>query len=83
MIGLDKNVLLAPLLEDETAQAARAKRELERDERFSRSLDGLAGSDPLTAPIGVRSEAGQAVGVLRQDDSCAPGRVGCPGTKRP
>jgi AbrB family looped-hinge helix DNA binding protein len=34
VIGLDTNVLLRYLLEDEAAQAARAERELERDERF-------------------------------------------------
>jgi predicted nucleic-acid-binding protein len=34
VIGLDTNVLLRYLLEDDTAQAARARRELERDERF-------------------------------------------------
>jgi predicted nucleic-acid-binding protein len=32
--GLDTNVLLRYLLEDDTAQAVRAGRELERDERF-------------------------------------------------
>jgi predicted nucleic-acid-binding protein len=34
VIGLDTNVLLRYLLGDDTAQAARADRELERDERF-------------------------------------------------
>lgn len=34
MIGLDSNVLLRYLLRDEPTQAARAARELERDERF-------------------------------------------------
>ena len=34
MTGLDTNVLLRYLLRDEPAQAARAARELERDERF-------------------------------------------------
>jgi predicted nucleic-acid-binding protein len=34
VIGLDTNVLLRYLLKDDTAQAARAERELERDERF-------------------------------------------------
>jgi predicted nucleic-acid-binding protein len=34
VIGLDTNVLLRYLLRDDTAQAARADRELERDERF-------------------------------------------------
>jgi predicted nucleic-acid-binding protein len=34
VIGLDSNVLLRYLLRDEPAQAARAARELERDERF-------------------------------------------------
>lgn len=34
MIGLDTNVLLRYLLRDEPTQAARAARELERDERF-------------------------------------------------
>lgn len=34
MIGLDTNVLLRYLLKDDAAQAARAERELERDERF-------------------------------------------------
>jgi predicted nucleic-acid-binding protein len=39
VIGLDTNVLLRYLLEDDTAQAARAARELERDERFL--VDGI------------------------------------------
>lgn len=39
MIGLDTNVLLRYLLEDDAAQAARAARELERDERFL--VDGI------------------------------------------
>lgn len=34
MTGLDTNVLLRYLLRDDPAQAARATRELERDERF-------------------------------------------------
>lgn len=34
MTGLDTNVLLRYLLRDDPAQAARAARELERDERF-------------------------------------------------
>ena len=34
MIGLDTNVILRYLLRDEPTQAARAARELERDERF-------------------------------------------------
>ena len=34
MTGLDTNVLLRYLLRDEPSQAARAARELERDERF-------------------------------------------------
>lgn len=34
MTGLDTNVLLRYLLRDEPAQAARAAREIERDERF-------------------------------------------------
>ena len=34
MTGLDTNVLLRYLVRDEPAQAARATRELERDERF-------------------------------------------------
>ncbi|MGH7387839.1 MAG: PIN domain-containing protein [Candidatus Rokuibacteriota bacterium] len=39
MIGLDTNVLLRYLLKDDAAQAARAERELERDERFL--IDGI------------------------------------------
>ena len=39
MIGLDTNVLLRYLLQDDAAQAARAARELERDERFL--IDGI------------------------------------------
>ena len=39
MIGLDTNVLLRYVLKDEAAQAARAARELERDERFL--IDGI------------------------------------------
>ena len=39
MIGLDTNVLLRYLLVDDAAQAARAGRELERDERFL--IDGI------------------------------------------
>lgn len=39
MIGLDTNVLLRYLLRDDAAQAARADRELERDERFL--VDGI------------------------------------------
>ena len=34
MIGLDTNVLVRYLVRDDAAQAARADRELERDERF-------------------------------------------------
>jgi predicted nucleic-acid-binding protein len=37
--GLDTNVLLRYLLRDEPAQAARAERELERDDRFI--VDGI------------------------------------------
>jgi predicted nucleic-acid-binding protein len=37
--GLDTNVLLRYLLEDDAAQAARAEREIERDERFL--IDGI------------------------------------------
>jgi len=37
--GLDTNVLLRYLLKDDPAQAARAERELERDERFL--IDGI------------------------------------------
>lgn len=39
MTGLDTNVLLRYLLRDDPAQAARADRELERDERFH--IDGI------------------------------------------
>ena len=39
MIGLDTNVLLRYVLKDEAVQAARAARELERDERFL--IDGI------------------------------------------
>ena len=39
MTGLDTNVLLRYLLHDDPAQAARAERELERDERFL--IDGI------------------------------------------
>jgi predicted nucleic-acid-binding protein len=39
VIGLDTNVLLRYLLKDDPAQAARAERELERDERFL--IDGI------------------------------------------
>lgn len=39
MIGLDTNVLLRYILKDDAAQAARAERELERDERFL--IDGI------------------------------------------
>ena len=39
MTGLDTNVLLRYLLEDDAAQAARAQREIERDERFL--IDGI------------------------------------------
>ena len=39
MIGLDTNVLLRYLIKDDTAQAARAEREIERDERFL--IDGI------------------------------------------
>jgi predicted nucleic-acid-binding protein len=37
--GLDTNVLLRYLLKDDAAQAARAEREIERDERFL--IDGI------------------------------------------
>ena len=39
MTGLDTNVLLRYLLKDDAAQAARAEREIERDERFL--VDGI------------------------------------------
>jgi len=39
VIGLDTNVLLRYLLKDDAAQAARAEREIERDERFL--IDGI------------------------------------------
>ena len=39
MIGLDTNVLVRYLVRDDAAQAARAERELERDERFL--IDGI------------------------------------------
>jgi len=39
VIGLDTNVLLRYLVRDDAAQAARAERELERDERFL--IDGI------------------------------------------
>jgi predicted nucleic-acid-binding protein len=39
VIGVDTNVLLRYLLKDDAAQAARAERELERDERFL--IDGI------------------------------------------
>jgi len=39
VIGLDTNVLLRYLLRDDAAQAARAAREIERDERFL--IDGI------------------------------------------
>lgn len=39
MTGLDTNVLLRYLLRDDPAQAVRAERELERDERFL--VDGI------------------------------------------
>ena len=39
MTGLDTNVLLRYLLKDDAAQAARAEREIERDERFL--IDGI------------------------------------------
>ena len=39
MIGLDTNALLRYLLRDDAAQAARAAREIERDERFL--IDGI------------------------------------------
>ena len=39
MTGLDTNVLLRYFLKDDAAQAARAGRELERDERFL--IDGI------------------------------------------
>ena len=39
MIGVDTNVLLRYLLKDDAAQAGRAERELERDERFL--IDGI------------------------------------------
>lgn len=39
MTGLDTNVLLRYLLKDDAAQAARAERELEQDERFL--IDGI------------------------------------------
>lgn len=39
MTGLDTNVLLRYLLKDDAAQAGRAERELERDERFL--IDGI------------------------------------------
>lgn len=39
MTGLDTNVLLRYLLRDEPAQASRAEREIERDERFL--IDGI------------------------------------------
>ena len=44
MIGLDTNVLVRYLLRDHPVQAARAERELERNERFLiDSLKGLEG----------------------------------------
>lgn len=51
MTGLDTNVLLRYLLADDAAQAARAARELERDDRFL--IDGIVlcelggGEDPV------------------------------------
>ncbi len=39
MIGVDTNVLLRYLLKDDAAQARRAERELERDDRFL--IDGI------------------------------------------
>ena len=39
MIGLDTNILVRYLLKDDAAQATRARRELERDERFL--IDGI------------------------------------------
>ena len=39
MTGLDANVLLRNLLKDDAAQAVRAEREIERDERFL--IDGI------------------------------------------
>ncbi len=39
MTGLDTNVLLRYLLRDDAAQAGRAQREIERDERFL--IDGI------------------------------------------
>ena len=66
MIGLDTNVLLRYFLRDDPAQAARAERELARDERFL--IDGIVLCElvwVLEAGYGLsRAEIGTALETI-------------------